>query len=144
MRNSKQKILDRNNKEVSVPNIRWIMYLKNGKNVVENHNHGRTWKKVYKDNYGNIEALCFQLIPESTKYFIPVSNEGLYWTFEDLETAFGGSTRHIARNICSKKETKLINGEFVTLWNVLTIDYNKKVSKSILTSKDIGYESIHI
>lgn len=131
-------------KEVSIPNIRWIMYLKNGKPIVENHEHGRTWKKVYKDNYGNIEALCFQLIPEGVKFFIPPSESGEYWTYEESITPFGGSSRHVKRSICSKRETKLVDGKFVAYWNVISIDYNKQVTKSIQTSEEIGYHSLHV
>jgi hypothetical protein len=130
-------------KEVSIPNIRWMMYLKNGNIIVENHDHGRTWKKVYKDNYGNIEALCFQLIPDNTKFFITVSPTDEYWTFEDFETAFGGSTKHLARSICSKQYVKFNeNGIGTAYWNVITIDSNKKVHKSIMTSEEIGYHSL--
>ena len=129
-------------KEVSIPNIRWVLYTKT-KPIVENHEHGRTWKKVYKDNYNNIEALCFQLIPGGTKYFLPTSSTGEYWTFEDFETGFGGSTKHIARSICSKKETKFYkDGSFQGLWDVITIDSSKNVKKSIMTSEEIGYHSL--
>jgi len=132
-------------KEVSVPNIRWIVFTKSGKTIVENHDHGRTWKKVYKDNYGNIEGLCFQIIPESTRYFITISPTGEYWTFEDFETAFGGSTRHIARSICSKQEVKFDeNGKGTVYWNVITIDSSKKMYKSVMTSEEIGYYTLKI
>lgn len=132
------------NKEVSIPNIRWIMYPKSGKPIVENHDHGRTWKKVYKDNYGNVEGLCFQLIPDSTKYFITVSPTGEYWTFEDFECAFGGGTKHIGRSICSKQEVKINQetGEMSAIWNVITINANKEIIKSKMTSEEIGYNSL--
>ena len=130
------------NKEVSIPNIRWIMHLKNGKAIVENHSHGRTWRTVYKDNYGNIEALCFQLIPQGTKYYIKPSTTGEYWTCEDFEQAFGGSSQHKARSICSKIDTKLVDGKFVAYWNVLTIDANKNVTRSVQTSEQIGYTTL--
>jgi len=128
------------NKEVSIPNIRWVMYLKNGKTVVENHDHGRTWKKVYKDNFGNIEALCFQLIPQGIKHFITPSPYNEYWTFEDMETAFGGSTKHLARSICSMQEKNLETME--TIWNVITIDANRNVIKSKMTGTEIGYHTL--
>lgn len=140
----KAQSMNKPQKEVSIPNIRWVLFPKNGKPIVENHEHGRTWKKVYKDNYGNVEALCFQLIPECTKFFIPPSETGEYWTFEELETAFGGGTRHISRSICSKKETKIVDGNFISYWNVITIDYDKNVTKSIQTSEDIGYISLSL
>ena len=126
-------------REVSIGNIRWIMHLKNGKKIVENHEHGRTWRKVYKDNFGNITGLCFQLIPEGTKYYIPISPYGEYWTFEDMETLFGGSTRHLARNICSLEKNNLDGTE---VWNVITIDANKNVFKRRMSGTEIGYPSL--
>jgi len=133
--------MEKNNiNEVSVPNIRWIMHLKNGKMIVENHDHDRTWRKIYKDNFGNIEALCFQLIPEGTKYFISPSPFGEYWTFEDMETPFGGSTRHIARSICSLQEKNLETMQ--TIWNVITIDGNKNITKSKMYGDEIGYSTL--
>jgi len=130
--------------EVSIPNIRWMAYLKNGKIIVENHEHGRTWRKVYKDNYGNIEALCFQLIPEGKKFFVPPSPTGEYWTFEDMSANFGGSTFHDSRSICSKKESVINSktGEMQAYWNVITIDKFKNVTKSIKTSEEIGYSTL--
>lgn len=131
-------------REISIPTCRWILHNKAGKAIVENHDHGRTWKKVYKDNYGNVEALCLQLIPEGTKYYIDVSPYGEYWTFEEFDCNMGGTSRHVSRNICSKQEEKFLeNGLLKTYWIVLTIDYNGNISKSIMTSEDIGYESIH-
>jgi len=145
MSNIMKALPKKDKNEVSVPNIRWILYTKNGKTIVENHDHGRTWRKVYKDNYGNIEALCFQLIPESTKYFIPVSPFGEYWTFEDMEVGFGGDTKHTARNICSKKRVQIDKNDInksKVIWDVITIDAQKNVFRRELTSEDIGYSTL--
>ena len=122
--------------------MRWIIHLTNGKAVVENHAHGRTWRKVYKDNYGNIEAMCLQKIPGGTKYYIKESPTKEYWTYEDFEQAFGGASKHLARSICSKREVKLVDDEFIAYWDVLTIDANGNVSKSVKTSDEIGYSTL--
>jgi hypothetical protein len=130
-------------KEISIPNCRWILHNKTGKTIVENHDHGRTWKKVYKDNFGNVEALCLQLIPSGTKYYIDISPFGEYWVFEEFEAYFGGANKHITRNICSMQEQKVLeDGSIEVYWIVLTIDINGEVSKTIMTSKEIGYETL--
>jgi len=128
-------------REVSIPNIRWIVSLKNGKKLVENHDHGRTWRTVYKDNFGNIEKLYFQIIPEGIIYEIQESPFGEYWTFEDMEVKFGGGTQHISRNIASLQEVNPLDKND-TKWLIVTVDYNKKVSKRVLSGKDIGYNTL--
>ena len=122
-------------KEIDVSTIRWIIYPKNGKPIVENHQYGKTWKKVYKDNYGNIEAVCFQIIPEGIKYFADVSPMNEYWTFEEFICQFGGSTKHIARGLASRIDKDN--------WSVVLMGMNKKMSKVIMNTKDIGYESLN-
>ena len=128
-------------KEVSIPNIRWVVSLKNGKKIVENHDHNRTWRTVYKDNFGNIEQLHFQIIPEGLIYVLQESPYGEYWTFEDMEVKFGGSTQHLARNIASLQEVNPMDSND-TKWLVITIDYNKNVSKRIMSGQEIGYSTL--
>lgn len=128
--------------EASPSMIRWIMHVK-GKKIVENHDHGRTWRKVYKDNKDNIDAICFQLLPDNKLFYIPPSPEGLYWQSDIFESVNGSPTVIVARQLCSKKETKLnkATGQFEALWHVITVDKNKKVTKSVKTSQEIGYDS---
>ena len=47
--------------QISIENCRWIVYLKDGTTVVENHQFGRTWKKVYNNSQGNILSVCFSI-----------------------------------------------------------------------------------
>lgn len=130
--------------EVSIPNIRWIMHLKNGKMVVENHDHGRTWKRVLKENYGNIVALCFQILPEAIKYYVPESPFGEYWQFDEFEVHNGGSSKHTMRGLASKQEN-IINehGVMTAKWAVLLINSDKQAKEVFMTSEEIGYETIH-
>jgi len=128
--------------DLDVGIVRWIVLTKDGRSVVENHNFGRTWRKVYNDEYGNIEAVCMQVLPEGIKYFATPSPFGLYWTFEDMETKFGGSTKHMARNLCSMQEGNINNPE-MALWEVTTIYPNKTVERKKMYQKDIGYSTHH-
>ena len=120
--------------EISIGNVRWIMYPRNGKPIVENLQHGKTWKKCYKDNYKNIDALCFQLIPEGVKHFIDPSPLNEYWVFDEFVYQVGGAGQHISRNICSLQETNK--------WLVLTINNYKETTKSYMTSEEVGYQSL--
>lgn len=129
--------------QLDVTTLRWIMHLKNGKTVVENHSHGRTWRVVYKDNFQNIEALCFQKLPSQEKYYITPSPYNEYWCYEDFEVAFGGSTEHIARSICSLQEKSLMDASGNSdVFNVLTIDKDGGVTRSKQQASEIGYNSL--
>ena len=122
---------------IDVSTLRWIMFTKKGP-VVENHSHGRTWKKAYKDNHGNIQALCLQNIPTASKYFVKESPLNEYWTFEEFEYNMAGSSTHISRSICSLQQVNLKDPS-QDLWEVLTVDaYGVHNSKQ--TSKDIGFD----
>ena len=121
--------------EVSIGNIRWIIFPRNGKPVVENHQFDRTWKKVYKDNFNAIDAVCFQLIPEGIKYFADPSPFGEYWVFEEFICQIGGATKHITRNLCSKQKDNY--------WKVISINNFKRIQESYMTDEEIGYQSLH-
>ena len=117
--------------QISIENCRWIVYPKNGNLIVENHQFGRTWKKVYQDTHQNIISVCFQLIPDGIKYFANPSPYGDYWVFEEFICQFGGTPQHLNRNLCSRIDE---NG-----WEVITVDAHKQVTTSIMTSQEIGY-----
>jgi len=128
-------------REIDVNTLRWIIYPKNGKPVVENHAFGRTWKKVYKDNYGNIEMVCLQNIPRSEKHFISPSPTGEYWTYEDM-VVLAGSSRptHIARSLCSKQYVNVEEQE--SYWDVITIHQDGTVEKTLKKGSEINYTSL--
>jgi hypothetical protein len=126
---------------IDVNNVRWVMYLKNGKIIVENHDKGRTWKKCYKNNYGNIEAVCIQIIPKAERHFVTPSPTGEYWTFEDMSVISGQARpTHIARNLCSMQYVNIEEQE--SYWSVLTIYGDGNVKESIKTGSEINYESL--
>ena len=127
--------------EVDIGQIRWIMYLANGKAVVENHNHGRTWKKAYKDNLGAIQAVCFQIIPKSEKVFISASPFGEYWSFEEMFVTAGSSTpHHNSRTLCSKQEVSVADGE--TYWDTITVFRDGTYKHGKMTGTEIGYSTL--
>ena len=129
-------------KEIDVGTVRWVMYTKAGQTIVENHDKGRTWKKVYKDNYGNIEALCIQIIPKSERHFLTPSPSGEYWTFEDMAVLAGQSRpTHLARSICSKQYVNI--EEMESYWEVITVNSDGSVIKSIKTGSEINYENLN-
>lgn len=121
--------------EISIGNIRWIMYPRNGKPVVENHQFGRTWKTVYKDNKNAIDAICFQIIPEGIKHFIEPSPTEEYWVFDEFVYQVGGAGQHVSRNLCSKQAPNK--------WLVMTINTDKKMNMSFMTADEVGYESVY-
>ena len=123
-------------KQISIENARWIIHTKDGKNIVENHQFERTWKKTYSENYDNIEAICFQIIPDGIKHYADKSELGEYWVFEEFVCQFGGTPQHINRNIASRIDENS--------WNVLTVHADKTVSKSIMTTEEIGYNIDYI
>jgi hypothetical protein len=126
-------------KEINISQCRWMMFLKNGKLVTENHSDGRTWKKCYKDNYQNIQAVCFQIIP-GRKIFAEESPYGEYWNYEDMEVIAGQSTpKHLSRSLCSMIEQDITNINN-SKWKVKTIHANGSVTESTKTGKEIGYE----
>jgi hypothetical protein len=126
-------------KEINLSQCRWLMFLKNGKAVVENHNQGATWKKVYKDNYQNIQAVCFQIIP-GRKIFAEESPYGEYWNYEDFEIVAGQSTpTHLSRSLCSMIDNDLTDVN-KSKWKVKTVWHDGSVTESIKTGKEIGYE----
>jgi len=129
-------------REATPEMIRWIMHTRGGNTIVENHNHGRTWRKVYKDNYGNIEALCLQVLPGGIKYYIPISTEGKYWQTDTFESVNGGASMIVERLICSKVETRIDKetGTMEAYWNIIKVDKDKNVTKLVLTSAQIGYD----
>jgi hypothetical protein len=130
-----------NTREIDLGLIRWIIYPKNGKPVVENHAHGRTWKTCYKDNYGNIDAVCFQNVQQSSKHFISPSPFGEYWQFEDMFVLAGGGTPfHSARSLCSKQSVSVEESE--SYWDVLTIDHRGQITTRTMTGSEIGYNSL--
>ena len=119
--------------EINLSKCRWMLFTKNGKLVTENHNQGITWKTTYKNEHGNMKALCFQLIPSGRKVFAAESDE--YWTFEDMEVKAGQSTpTHLTRNICALRDKKL------GIWDVLSVDAAGNVTRSVMSSNEIGYE----
>lgn len=120
-------------KQVSIENMRWIIYLKNGDTIVENHQFHRTWKKCYHENFKNIESICFQLIPDGIKYFVDPSNLEEYWIFEEFVCQFGGTPQHINRNLASRIDENS--------WSVLSIDGDKEVTRSIMSTEEIGYNT---
>lgn len=122
--------------QISIENARWIIHTKDGKNIVENHQFERTWKKTYAENYKNIEAICFQIIPEGIKHFVDKSDLDEYWIFEEFVCQFGGTPQHINRNIASRIDEDT--------WNVLTINADKTVTKSTMTTEEIGYNIDYI
>ena len=122
--------------QISIENARWIIHTKDGKKIVENHQFERTWKKTYGENYGNIEAICFQIIPDGVKHFVDKSDLDEYWIFEEFVCQFGGTPQHINRNIASRIDEDT--------WNVLTINADKTVTKSTMTTEEIGYNIDYI
>ena len=122
--------------QVSIENIRWIIYPEDGKPVVENHQFEKTWKKCYKENFGKIKSICFQLIPEGEKYFVEESILGEYWVFEEFVCQYGGTRQHIYRNLASRIDENS--------WNVITIEADKSVRKSIMSTEEIGYNIDYI
>jgi len=119
--------------DVNLSKCRWMLFTKNGKLVTENHNQGITWKKTYKNEFGNMKALCFQLIPSGKKVFAAESDE--YWTFEEMEVKAGQSIpTHLTRNICALRDKKL------GIWDVVSIDAKGNVKRDVMSSNDIGYE----
>ena len=120
--------------EVNLSKCRWMLFA-GSKLITENHNQGITWKKVYKQEHGNMKALCFQLIPSGTKVFVPESKYGEYWTFEEFQLVAGQSVpNHMARGICSLKDKDL------GLWDVIIIGNDGNRDNVVMTSKEIGYE----
>ena len=119
--------------------LRWIAFTKNGNTIVENHSHGRTWKKVYKDNHKNIQALCLQIVHTSEKYFVKESPFDEYWTFEEFEYNMAGNSKHLNRNICSLQKVN-IEDSSNDIWEVLSISGEEGVSIFYASSKDIGFE----
>jgi hypothetical protein len=125
-------------KEINLSQCRWMMFLKSGKVITENHSHGITWKKAYKENYQNIQAVCFQLIP-GRKIFAEESPYGEYWNYEEMEVIAGQSTpTHISRSICSMMEQDILDIN-TSKWKVKTIYVDGSVTESIKTGKEIGY-----
>jgi len=119
--------------EVNLSKCRWMLFTKNGKLITENYNQGVTWKKTYKHEFGNMKALCFQLIPSGKKVFAPESEE--YWTFEDMEVKAGQSVpTHVSRNICALRDKKL------GIWDVVSVDAFSNVRRTVMSSNEIGYE----
>jgi len=122
--------------KMNLSNCRWMLYTNNNKLHVENLSQKKTWRKVYKNEYGNMKALCFQLLPSGKKVFVKESKYGEYWNFEDLQAIAGQtSPTHVSRNICSLKDKEL------GLWDVVTVDMSGNISRSIMTNNEIGYES---
>ena len=121
--------------EVNLSKCRWMLFTNNNKLVTENHNQGITWKETYKQEFGNMKALCFQLIPSGKKIFVPESNYGEYWTFDEFEAVAGQSNpTHTSRNICSLRDKEL------GLWDVVTVDHAGSHTKTAMTNNEIGYE----
>ena len=121
--------------QVSIENIRWICYT-DTQTIVENHQFGKTWKKTYKENFGKIKDICFQLIPDGVKYFIDKSEFGEYWIFEEFVCQFGGTPQHINRNLACKIDNDN--------WKVITINSDKEISTSFMNTEEIGYNIKYI
>ncbi len=112
-----------------------MLFTKNNKLITENHNQHITWKATYKYEFGNMKALCFQLIPSGKKVFAAESPYGEYWTFEEFEALAGQSNpTHTSRNICSLRDNKL------RLWDVVTVYSDGSHKKTVMTDGEIGYE----
>ena len=122
--------------QISIENARWILYPEEGSPIVENHQFDRTWKKTYKENFGKIKSICFQLIPEGVKYFADPSEFGEYWIFEEFICQFGGTPQHINRNLASKVQENE--------WKVITIHADKSVTTSFMNTEEIGYNINYI
>lgn len=121
--------------EINLSKCRWMLYTKSGKLITENHNQKKTWKKTYKHEYGNMKALCFQLIPSGKKVFAAESPYGEYWTFEEFEALAGQSVpTHLSRNICSLKDKEL------GLWDVVSVNSAGESRRTVMTNNEIGYE----
>jgi len=122
--------------EINLARCRWMLFTKNGKLITENHNQHITWKATYKHEFGNMKAVCFQLIPSGKKIFATESKYGEYWTFEEFEALAGQSVpTHLSRNICSLMDKEL------GLWDVLSVNSNGDSKKTVMTSNEIGYET---
>lgn len=120
--------------EVNLSKCRFMLFTNNNKLVTENHNQGITWKKVYKNECGNMKALCFQLIPSGKKVFAAESPTGEYWTFEEFVAIAGQSVpTHISRSICSQREPGL--------WDITTIGNDNSITRTVMTDNEIGYET---
>ena len=119
--------------DLNTSHCRWMLFTKNNKVITENIARGVTWKKVYKEEFGNIKAVCFQLIPSGKKIFVPEGED--YWSFEEF-IAMAGQTvpTHTKRGICSLENRKL------GLWNVILIENDGKWKKEIMTCEEIGYD----
>jgi len=121
---------------INLSKCRWMLFTNRGKLVVENHNQKITWKKVYKEEFGNMKALCFQMIPSGKKIFAKESPYGEYWTFEEFEVLAGQSVpTHLSRNLCSLMDKKL------GIWNVLTVDAKGNHTYRLMSNNEIGYET---
>jgi len=122
--------------EINLSKCRWMLFTKNGKLITENHNQGITWKKVYKQEFNNLKALCFQLIPSGKKIFAAESPHDEYWTFEEMIVLAGQSIpKHTSRSICSLRDKKL------QIWDVVTVHMNGDTERTVMSSKEIGYET---
>jgi len=112
-----------------------MLFTKNNKLIVENHNQGVTWKAVYKNEHNNMKALCFQLIPSGRKIFVPESPYGEYWTFEEFEAVAGQAhPTHTNRHICSLQDKEM------GLWKVCKVDSKGNHSFTMMSNNEIGYE----
>lgn len=127
-------------KEMQLARCRWMLFTNDGKLVTENHNQGITWKKVYKQEFGNMKALCFQLLPQGGKIFAKESPFNEYWTFEEMELIAGQNVPiHLSRNICSLQRFEEKDGLKLGIWSVkcITSDSNYEYEANDF---DIGYE----
>ena len=123
-------------KDIDISKCRWMLYLKNGKIITENHGRGITWTRVYKQECNNMQMLCFQLIPSGKKVFVAESPYGEYWTFEEFEARAGQRIpTHMLRGICSLKDKEL------GLWDVVLVNNKNTHVRTVMTSKEIGYET---
>ena len=116
-----------------ISQVRWIMYLKDGRKVVENLGHDRGWRQQYREHYGNIERLGVQILPQNIRFELEATKD-MYWTYEGMSVNLaGGAPKHDTRSICAKGNRGW--------WDVLTIDLETGiVSQKNARQKEIGYE----
>ena len=130
-----------NRNEIRLSNCRWMLFTQDNRLITENHNQGITWKSVYKQEYGNMKALCFQLLPQGGKVFAKESPFNEYWTYEEFELLAGQSVpTHVSRNICSLQSFKDIGGIKVGMWHVTEINVAYGRRTFMADDQDIGYE----
>jgi len=124
---------------IEVNNCRWLLDTKSNGIITENHGRGVTWKKVYKEEYGQMKGLCLQILSTSTIIHAKESPFGEYWTMEEALAAVGSSIPvKWARYICSLQHVDPVTK--IGVWDVKSINRRGEVGNHIMSDVDIGYE----